>query len=110
MALADIQIGLVYALLGYPPLAVVLKTVLQIRWAGELYDRYGAAYPYRYFRHRMGWAHYKIFRRRRRRSVHPALLSDLKAAQRRSLLWDLGLGAVWAAKLVAWLALKRVGL
>jgi hypothetical protein len=42
--------------------------------------------------------------------VHPALLSDLKAAQRRSLLWDLGLGAVWAAKLVAWLALKRVGL
>src|SRR5215510_3685486 len=109
MGLAGIETAIIYGLLGYPPFAILIKTALQIRWAGQFYDRYGAAYPYRFFRQRLGWARFKITPRTRRRSVHPALLSDLKAAQRRSLLWDLALGAVWAAKLAAWLALKRIG-
>src|SRR5262245_12203041 len=110
MGLAGIQTALGYGLLGYTPLAVGLKTALRIHWARQLFDRYGAVYPYRFFRRRMGWAHYQIFRsrRRRRRSVHPALLGDLEAAQRRSLLWDVALGAILVAKLAAWLALKRV--
>jgi hypothetical protein len=110
MALDGIQIALVYVLFGYPLGAVVLKSALQTRWARQLYERYGAVYPYRFIRRRVGWRHYRPSRSKRSRALHPALRSDLDRVLRRSLFWDLSLGAVWVAKFAAWLMLRRAGL
>ncbi|HEY7549477.1 MAG TPA: hypothetical protein VH913_08170 [Hyphomicrobiaceae bacterium] len=109
MALDSIQVALVYVLFGYPLGAIVLKSALQTRWARQLYERYGAVYPYRLIRRRIGSPHYRPPGSRRSRALHPALRSDLDRVQRRSLFWDLSLGAVWAAQFAAWLILKLPG-
>ncbi|HEY1246737.1 MAG TPA: hypothetical protein VGF29_18075 [Hyphomicrobiaceae bacterium] len=109
MALDSIQIALVYVLFGYPLGAIVLKSALQTRWARQLYERYGAVYPYGFIRRRIGSRHYRPPGSKRGRTLHPALRSDLDRVQRRSLFWDLSLGAIWAAEVAAWLILKRAG-
>jgi hypothetical protein len=109
MALDSIQIALVYALFAYPLAAIVVKTALQVRWARQLYERYGAVYSYGFIRRRVGWRHYRPSGSKRSRALYPALRTDLDQVRRRSFFWDLGLGAVWGAKLSAWLILKRRG-
>jgi hypothetical protein len=109
MALDGTQIALAYVLFGYPLGAIVLKSALQVRWARRLHERYGAVYPYGFIRRRIGWPHYRPSGSKRSRALHPALRSDLDRVQRRSLFWDLSLGAVWAAKFAAWLILRRAG-
>ena len=98
-----------YVLVGYVLIVVVLKTGLQIHWTQQLHARYGTLYRYGFIFRKIGRSHYGRFALQFKEGLDPAFLSDLKRVQHRSFVWDLALGALWAAIFFSWLILKRMG-